>query len=91
MKNLEEEKILLVKNPFTNKMINVYAMLEFLNRNNYSNKGEGGKEGFEIIDSAIRTLVVNYGEDENIEELKMNTINLYELRKAFSKMNEIEV
>ena len=88
MNNLQNEKILLVKNPLTNKMINVYPILDFLNRNTCSNKGEGGKEGFEIVDTAIRTLVVNYGETENMEQLKMNAINLYELRNAFSQMTE---
>lgn len=74
MKSDVKEKVLMVENPLTGKMINILPMLEFLNAKRYTNC-DGGKEGFD--------------ERSDVKEIQNTLFGLYELRNTFDKMKEI--
>lgn len=89
MAKFVEKEILMIKNPLTGKNINILPMLEFLSSEAFIRNGKGGEAGYALIDLAIKTLVINYDENESISELKNMTYNLYELRNVFEEMKEI--
>ncbi len=89
MAKFVEKEILMIKNPLTGKNINILPMLEFLNSEIFVRNSKGGEAGYALIDLAIKTLVINYGENESVSELKNMTYNLYELRNVFEEMKEI--
>lgn len=86
MQNTVVDKLLMVNNPFTGKMINVLPILEFLDGSCYSNLQEGGSEGYATIDLTIKLLVTSLTEDSDLNRIQGNIQVLYQLRDAFGQM-----
>jgi len=89
MKNIQTDKILMIKNPFNGKMTNMYPIFEFLSQGNFDLSGTGGQEGYLLVDSAIRSLAINFSEKEDVQEVKNGIHSLYQLRDAFEGMKEL--
>ena len=85
MQNPVVDKLLMVHNPLTGKMINILPILEFLEGSCYSNL-EGGSEGYATIDLTIKLLVTSLTEDSDLNRIQGNIQVLYQLRDAFGKM-----
>lgn len=87
MQNSVGDKLLMVNNPLTGKMINILPILKFLEGDCYSHSG--GSEGYATIDATIRLLATNLGEGSDLNRIQGNIQVLYNLRDAFGEMKEI--
>lgn len=86
MQNTVVDKLLMVNNPLTGKMINILPILEFLDGSCYSNCQEGGAEGYATIDLTIKLLVTSLTEGSDLDRIQGNIQVLYQLRDAFGEM-----